>query len=175
MKRHVGAQRRLAHAGPSRQDQQVRGLQATQQIVDIGEARVDAGNTTAAGNGALGEFPPCAAAISWKIDRAFAIFGGLGHGIKRLFRLGDLLPRGLFGGGVIGGVDDILADADQAAPDRKVAEDVGIILDVGNGGRGGAQGVEIGLAAGLDHAGIGLHGGVQGQRRHHHPAPLDHL
>ena len=110
-----------------------------------------------------------------EIQRPLAIFVGLGHGIERLFGLGDLVLGGLFGRRVIGGVDDVLADADQAAAHRQVGQDVGVIADIGNGGRGGLQRVEIGLAAGFDHPRIGLHGGVQGQRRDHHAAALDHL
>jgi hypothetical protein len=94
-----------------------------------------------------------------------------GHGIERFFSLSDLLPRGPFGGRVIGGVDDILTDADQAAPDRQIRKKCRVILDIGNGGGGGAQRVEIGLAAGFRSRRIGLHGGVQGERRSP-PPPL---
>ena len=110
-----------------------------------------------------------------KVHGAFAIFVGLGHRIERLFGLGDLVFGAFLGGRVIGGVDDILADADQAAAHMQIGQDVGVVADIGNGGRGGAQRIEIGLAAGLDHAGIGLHGGVQGERGHHHAAAFDHL
>ncbi len=57
-----------------------------------------------------------------EIERAFAIFAGLADGIERLFRFLDLGLRAFFGGRLIGGVDDILADADQAAPHRQIVQ-----------------------------------------------------
>ena len=74
MEGHVGAQRGFAHAGPARQDQKVGGLQAAQQLVDIGEAGGDAGNAPAA------LLAPASARFHRpaqrfvEIERAFAIF-----------------------------------------------------------------------------------------------------
>ena len=62
---------------------------------------------------------------------------------------------------LIGGVDDILADADQAAPHRQIVQDAGIIAHIGHGGRGLGQARQIGVAAHFDQAGIGLHRRMQ--------------
>ena len=92
--------------------------------------------------------------------------------IERLFGLLDLGLGGLFGGRFIGGIDDILADADQAAAHRQIVQDAGIIAHIGHGGRGLRQARQIGRAAHFDQARIGLHRGMQGERREHEAAAL---
>ena len=77
MEGHVGAQRRLAHAGTAGQDQQVGRLQAAQQIVDIGEAGGDAGNAAAPRLRLFRQFHRAAQRFV-EIQRAFAVFVGFG-------------------------------------------------------------------------------------------------
>ena len=92
--------------------------------------------------------------------------------IERLFGLLDLGLGRLVVRRLIGGVDDILADADQRAAHRQIVQDARIVAHIGHGRRGLRQAREIGVAADFDQAGIGLHRRVQGQRRQHHAAAL---
>ena len=96
MEGHVGAQRGLAHAGPPGQDQQVRRLQAAQQIVDIGEAGGDAGNAPAARLRRFGRFHRAAQRLMEIQRRLRHICVAFADGIERLFRFLDLVLGGLF-------------------------------------------------------------------------------
>ncbi len=119
----------------------------------------------------LGQFHGAAQAFG-EIDRALAVFGAFADAIERLFRLLDLRLGRLVVRRLIGGIDDVLADADQDAAHREVVQDARQVAHIRDRGRGLRQTGEIGMAADLDQAGIGLHRGMQRQRRQHHAAAL---
>ena len=73
VERHVGGERRLAHAGTAGDDDQVRRLQTAEQRVDVGKARNQAGNMPAPRLRLFGQFHGAAQAFG-EIDRPCAVF-----------------------------------------------------------------------------------------------------
>ncbi len=69
-------------------------------------------------------------------------------------------------------VDDVLADLDERAAYGQIAQDAGVVANVGKRGRGLCQTDEIGVPSDLDQSRIGLHGRVQCERREHHSTAL---
>jgi hypothetical protein len=63
-------------------------------------------------------------------------------------------------GGLVGGVDNVFADADQRPPRRQIVQDAGEIARIGHRRRGPSQARQIGVAADFLQARIGLHRGV---------------
>ena len=135
-----------------------------QQRIQIGEARGHAGDIAAPRQRLFRQLHRLRQGHI-ETDRALAEAALFRHAVKRLFGFIDLACGRKIDGRFIGGVDDVLADADQLAPHRKIGQDARIILDVGNGGRGTRETDEIGLAADFGEPGVLLHQRLQGERR----------
>ena len=144
----VGCERRLPHAGAARQDDQVGGVQPTQQAVEIDEAGRRAGEPAVALIGLLdhldgagqrrGELLPAG------IDAAF--FGKLVEAVLSRF---DLLRRRLVERPVVGVVHHFLADADEGAAQRQVVDRPSVMLGVDHRHGGAGEAGQILTAAGL--------------------------
>ena len=130
----VGGERRLAHTGAARNDDEVGFLQAAHLLVEIGEARRDAGQVAVALIGGGGH-------VDGDLERgvetleAALVAPRLGQLVEMALGLFDLPSRRVIGRRVIGAVDDFLAYGDQVAPDRRLVDRAAIIgcIDDGRG------------------------------------------
>ena len=138
----VGGERRLSHAGPARDDDQVGRLQPAHHAIEVAHAGREAGQLAVAligvgrhldrGGEGLGE--PLEAAV---------IAAGLGKLIEPALGVLDLRRRPELDRGVIGDVDHHLADADERAPQREVVDRAAVVGGVDDRGRLGREPGEI--------------------------------
>jgi len=149
-------------------------LQAAQQIINVGKAGRDTGDAAAALLRRFRRFHRPAQCLV-EFQRPFAIFAGFADGIERFFGFLYLGLGAFVGWRLISGIDDILANADQAAAHRQIMQDAGIIAHIGHGRRRRHQAGEIGDTAQFDQTGIGLHRGMQSERRQDKRAALKRL
>ncbi len=164
IERHVGGKRRLPHAGTAGDDDEVGGMQAAKQGIEIGESRRHARDVAAARERPL-RARDRLRERNVESERAFAEAALLRHAVERFLRLLDLFARADLDRRFEGRVDDVLADPDQLAPHREVGEDACVILDVGKCRGGARETDEIGVTADLGEARILLHERLQGERR----------
>jgi hypothetical protein len=129
---------RFPHRRPRRDDDQVGGLEAGGEAVEVGEAGGDAGD------------------LAVVLVEALDGFEGAGEDVAETVvvlgdpALGDLIDEGLGAVdgalGVLGGLeaelDDLGAGVDEAAQDAGLLDDAGVEAGVGGGGDAGDQGVE---------------------------------
>ena len=92
-------------------------------------------------------------------------FAVLGETEELLFRLLDLLGGGMVEARLVGGVDDVLADADQLPAQRQIVDVAAVVLGVDDGGGGPGQVGEETRAIGIDERRVAVERRLQGQRR----------
>ena len=106
----------------------------------------EAGNPAAARLRLFRQFHGAAQAFG-EIERAVAVFRAFADAIERLFRLLDLRLRRLVVRRFIGGIDHVLADADQRTAHGEIVQDARIVAHIRQRGRGLRETDEIGVAA----------------------------
>ena len=136
----VQGQRRLADGGPGRQDDHLAAVQAVGQRVEVGEAGGHADHRAAARADGLDLVE---GALHDLAERQVVLGGApLGDGVDLGLRaVDDVVGLGV---GVVAHLHDAGAGLDEAAQDRALADDLGVVAGVGRGGHGGDQGVEVG-------------------------------
>ena len=139
-------------------------MQAAEQLVEIVEAGGESGQLGVALVGRLG-------GVDGGRDRgregneAALRFAGLGETEELLFRLLDLLGGGVVEARLVGGVDHVLADADQLPAQRQIVDVAAVVLGVDDGGGGAGEVAEVARAIGIDERRVAVERRLQGQRR----------
>ena len=146
--RQVHREAGLAHRGPPRHDDEVRGLEAGGHLVEIGEAGGQAGDGLVALKEDLDALHGPAEEAAQGLEAATAALFLLGDLEDPPFRLVQQL-RHLPALGVEGDVADAGADGDELAQHRALAHDLGVGLDVGGAGGAGGDDAQVGQAAGV--------------------------
>ena len=134
----VGGERRLAHAGTARENDEVGGLQAAHVAVEIGEAGRDPAERPLALVGPGGHVDRDLERVGEALEAA-VVAAGLGDLIEAPLGLLDLIARARIDRRVIGDIDDVLADRDQFAPHRQVVDVAPVIVGVDDGRRFGRE------------------------------------
>ena len=119
-------ERRLAHRGAPGEDQEVRRLQPRQLLVEPGEPGRHARDLARLVVGALDEADR-RGEDGGEVAEAAAGFADLGEREQLLLRAFDLLQGRRPGLRVVGLVDEVLAEPDQAALDRKLVDDPAVL------------------------------------------------
>ena len=138
----VRGERGLAHRRSSGDDDEVGRLQAAHAVVEVGEAGGKAGQAAVAAIGVGGHVDGVGEGGGERLE-ARSVFAGLGDLEQRLLGLLDLHGRRRVDRRVEGGVDHLLADADQFAADGEVVDGAAVILGVDDGGGVGREPPEI--------------------------------
>ena len=133
--RDVGGQRRLAHGGPSRDDDQVGGMQAAQDLVQIGEPGGHAGEPADAFVRRFGHVYGLENGVLEGLETAF-VFAGGGQVVEALLGPLDLVDGGFVHLPGVGPVDQVLAQADQLPLQIEVVDDAAVLAGVDHGDGG---------------------------------------
>ena len=128
----VGGERRLAHAGTSGDDHEIRGLQTAHHAVEVAHARGDARQAAVALEGFRRHVHGGGESVGETLEAA-VVTAGFGDRVQLALGLLDLLARTDIDRRVVGAVDDVLADQDQVAPRREVVDRATVILGVDDG------------------------------------------
>ena len=160
---HVGGQCRFAHGGTSREDQQIRRMQAAELGVQVPEAGADADQTAVALERRLdhpGGFG------DRRAERPEGVFLGafLGQVVERGFRILDLFGRLIVDAGFVGAVDDLLAERNQFTALRQIEDDLAVVFGVDDRRRRGGQAGEVLRPADLRQALVAGEMVLQGNR-----------
>lgn len=125
---------RLAHAGTSRDDDEVGVLQAAHLGVEVAQARRDARQLSVALERLRREVDRDRQRLREFLEAA-VIAAGFGELVQAALGVLDLRPRREVDRGVVGDIDHVLADADQVAAQRQIVDGAAVILGVDDGGR----------------------------------------
>ena len=159
----VGRERGLAHRRAAGEDQQVRGVQAAEALVEVDEAGREAGEAALALVGRVRHLDRvddgAAEGLEALVDLAL-----LAELVERLLGLDDLVLGLAVELGARGLVGDVLAEQDQLAPDREVVDQLGVVAGGEERDRCAGEAHEVGGAAELAQAGVVLEEGLDGDR-----------
>ncbi len=125
----IGGERRLAHAGTARDDDEIGLLQAAHFLVEILEPGRHAREMSVALIGAVGHVYRDGQRIGEALEAA-VVAAGLGDGVELALGFLDLLARRGVDRRIEGRVDDLLADVDQIAAHREIVDRAAVILGV---------------------------------------------
>ena len=160
----VGGERGLAHRRAAGEDQQVRGVQAAEALVEVDEAGREAGEAAVALVGGVRHLDRvddrAAEGLEAAVDLAL-----LAELVERLLGLDDLVLRLAVDLAARRLLGDVLADQDQLAADREVVDQLGVVAGGEERDRGAGEADEVGGAAELVEAGVVLEEGLEGDRR----------
>ena len=133
----IGCQRRLAHAGPASQHEQVGALETAQPRVDVLEPGRHARQAAFASEGAFGHVDG-GGERAGEGPEARVLGAGRGKLEQPVLRLFDPAGGGQFEVAVIGLVDDLAADGDERAAQMQVVDGLaeGDRVDDADGARG---------------------------------------
>ena len=134
----VGGERRLAHAGAPREDDEVGGLQSAHVAVEIGEPGRDAGERPLALVGPGGHVDRDLQRVGKPLEAA-VVAARLGDLVEAPLGLLDLFARARIDRSVIGDVDHVLADRNEFAPHGEVVDAAPVVVSVDDGGRLGGE------------------------------------
>jgi len=138
----VGGERRLAHAGPAREDDEVGFLQAAHLAVEVAQAGCKSGQFAVALIG-MRRHLERGGERGLEAQEAAAIASGLRQVVEAPLGVLDLLARREVDRRVEGHVDHLLADLDEIAPDREIIDGAAIVRRVDDRGRFGSEAGEI--------------------------------
>ena len=138
----VGGQRGLPHGGSAGEDEEIRGVQAAELVVEVDEAGGHAGHAAVAVVGAFHHGDGAGQGLAERPEAAL-VLAFLGEAEKVLLGLLDLLARRGVHLVVVGLVDDVLAEGDELAPEVEVVDRAGVILGVDDGHRRADKAREI--------------------------------
>ena len=138
----VGGERGLAHAGAAGDDDQVGRLQAAHLGVEVFQAGGEAGQLAVALIGAGGHVDRGGERLGEALE-ARAEAAGLGDLVELALGVLDLLARREIDRRVERHVDHVLADADEVAPHREVADGAAVVGGVDDGRRFGREAGEV--------------------------------
>ena len=140
----VGGERRLAHAGTPGDDDKIGFLQAAHLVVEIEKAGGDARQMAVAHVGAARHIERGGERVGEAL-KAAVVAASLGDRIELALGLLDLRARRRIDRRVIGRVDDVLADDDELAANRKVMHGAAIVFGVDDRRRLSGESRQIGL------------------------------
>ncbi len=132
VERDVGGERGLAHAGTSREHDQVGGLQAAHAAVEVAHAGRDARQMPVAHEGGVRHVDGGLDRIGEALEAA-VVAAGFGEFEQPPLGVLDLVGRAHVDRRVIGDVDHVLANGDQRAARREVVDGAAIIGGVDDG------------------------------------------
>ena len=138
----VGGERRLAHAGPAGEDDEVGFLQAAHLAVEVAQAGRKPGQFAVALIG-MRRHVERGGERRLEAQEAAAVAPGLGQFVEAPLGVLDLLARREVDRRVEGDVDHVLADLDEIAPDREIVDGAAIVRRVDDRGRLGGEAGEI--------------------------------
>ncbi|GBD42523.1 hypothetical protein HRbin39_01917 [bacterium HR39] len=154
-------ERRLAHAGASREDHEIRALQPAQLLVETDEAGGNAGHVALTVPGGVDDAHRVLEHVGKRAEVA-APLAALGQLEQPLF--GPLHQLHGRGGGIRieGLVDHLLAHLDEPAPQRQVVDHAGVVDDVDDHLAGAGDALEIRAAVQFRQRRIGVEQVVEG-------------
>ena len=117
----VGGERALAHRRPAGQDDQVRPVQAAEQLVELEQAGGHAGELAGPVIGRLGGDRGLGERGAERLEAALGL-AGAGEVIELLLRALDLRQRGILDVAAEGAVDDAFAEIDELPPEIEIVD-----------------------------------------------------
>ena len=162
----VGGERAFAHRRPARQDDQVRPVQAAQQLVELEQARGDAGELAGP---VIGRFGGDRGLGKGGAERPEAAFGlaGAGEVVELLFRTLDLRQRGVLDVAAEGAVHHAFAEIDELPAEIEIVHRPAERAGIDDMHRGRRQARQVGAAAGRLHVLVLLDIGLERDGAHH--------
>ena len=138
----IGRERRLSHAGPSRQDDEVRGLHPAHDAVEVVEPRGEAREVAVALEG-RGRHVDGVLERVGEAGEAALVAAGFRQLVEAALGILDLIGGRHVDRRVVGDVDDILADQDQRAANGEVVDGLAIVGGIDDGRRLGGESGEV--------------------------------